>query len=70
MSVISAPLGFLFNLLEPVFRVAQKRLGGSRIGWSVSRSSTQRVASSSRYSARSGRRSLLPPVPHSLAQSP
>ncbi len=33
MSVISAPLGFLFNLLEPVFRVAQKRLGGSRIGW-------------------------------------
>ena len=33
MSVISSPLGFFFNLFEPVFRVGQKWLGGSRIGW-------------------------------------
>jgi len=33
MSVISSALGFCFNLFEPVFRLGQKWLGGSRIGW-------------------------------------
>lgn len=33
MSLISSPLGFFFNLFEPVFRLGQKWLGGSRVGW-------------------------------------
>ncbi|MDP2677411.1 MAG: sugar ABC transporter permease [Rhodoferax sp.] len=33
MSVFSAFLGFCFNLFEPVFRLGQKWLGASRIGW-------------------------------------
>ena len=33
MSVISSVLGFFFNLFEPVFRVGQRWLGASRIGW-------------------------------------
>jgi alpha-1,4-digalacturonate transport system permease protein len=33
MSVFSSLLGFCFNLLEPVFRLGQKWLGASRIGW-------------------------------------
>ena len=33
MSVISSLLGFFFNLFEPVFRVGQRWLGASRIGW-------------------------------------
>ena len=33
MSVFSRLLGFCFNLFEPVFRLGQKWLGASRIGW-------------------------------------
>lgn len=33
MSVLSALLGFFFNLFEPLFRLGQKWLGSSRIGW-------------------------------------
>lgn len=33
MSVFSSLLGFCFNLAEPVFRLGQKWLGASRIGW-------------------------------------
>lgn len=33
MSVISRALGLFFNLFEPVFRLGQKWLGASRIGW-------------------------------------
>lgn len=33
MSVFSSLLGFCFNLFEPVFRLGQKWLGSSRIGW-------------------------------------
>ncbi len=33
MSVFSSPLGFCFNLFEPLFRLGQKWLGPSRIGW-------------------------------------
>ncbi len=33
MSVSSSVLGFCFNLFEPVFRLGQKWLGVSRLGW-------------------------------------
>ncbi|HSV47926.1 MAG TPA: sugar ABC transporter permease [Ramlibacter sp.] len=33
MSVFSSLLGFCFNLFEPVFRLGQRWLGASRIGW-------------------------------------
>jgi len=33
MSVFSSPLGFCFNLFEPLFRLGQRWLGASRIGW-------------------------------------
>lgn len=33
MSLLSRLLGFFFNLFEPVFRLGQKWLGTSRIGW-------------------------------------
>ena len=33
MSVFSSLLGFCFNLFEPLFRLGQRWLGSSRIGW-------------------------------------